>query len=208
MNRFRKSVTALILASLITLQGTEPIFVQAKEIIEDAQKNAEFSRPEALTEEEAGIKDSTSGEQDQPIQSEENGVKIENGKTRIGIIPVDGDYTHSVIKDNAILYNGVYEGADVQYTVLDSSIKEDIVLQQPTDKETYEYELQIPGYQAEIKDNQVYIYPKGKKLKDAKYLLEAPSMEDAAGEISFLIKLELREEDRKTKAIRQDTALT
>lgn len=87
--------------------------------------------------------------------SEENGVTIENGKTRIGIIPVDGDYTHSVIKDN-----------------------------------------------------QVYIYPKGKKLKDAKYLLEAPSMEDAAGEISFLIKLELREEDRKTKAIRQDTALT
>lgn len=208
MNRFRKSVTALILASLITLQGTEPIFVQAKEIIEDAQKNAEFSRPEALTEEEGGIKDSTSGEQDQPIQSEENGVTIENGKPRIGIIPVDGDYTHSVIKDNAILYNGVYEGADVQYTVLDSSIKEDIVLQQPTDKETYEYELQIPGYQAEIKDNQVYIYPKGKKLKDAKYLLEAPSMEDAAGEISFLIKLELREEDRKTKAIRQDTALT
>nr|WP_296094089.1 hypothetical protein [uncultured Dorea sp.] len=60
--------------------------------------------------------------------SEENGVTIENGKTRIGIIPVDGDYTHSVIKDNAILYNGVYEGADVQYTVLDSSIKEDIVL--------------------------------------------------------------------------------
>ena len=62
--------------------------------------------------------------------SEENGVTIENGKTRIGIIPVDGDYTHSVIKDNAILYNEVYEGADVQYTVLDSSIKEDIVLQQ------------------------------------------------------------------------------
>ena len=80
MNRFRKSVTALILASLIALQGTEPIFVQAKEIIEDAQKNAEFSRPEALTEEEAGIKDSASGEQDQPIQSEENVPKeTENG---------------------------------------------------------------------------------------------------------------------------------
>lgn len=129
--------------------------------------------------------------------SEENGVTIENGKTRIGIIPVDGDYTHSVIKDNAILYNEVYEGADVQYTVLDSSIKEDIVLQQPTDREVYEYELQIPGYQAEVKDNQVYIYPEGKTIKDAKYLLETPSMEDAAGEISFLITLELREEDGK-----------
>ena len=80
LNRVRKSVTALILASLIALQGTEPIFVQAKEIIEDAQKNAEFSRPEALTEEEAGINDSASGEQDQPIQSEENVPKeTENG---------------------------------------------------------------------------------------------------------------------------------
>ena len=36
-----------------------------------------------------------------------------------------------------------------------------------------------------VKDNQVYIYPEGKTIKDAKYLLEAPSMEDAAGEISF-----------------------
>ena len=34
----------------------EPIFVQAKEAIEDVQKNADFSRPEALTEEEAGIR--------------------------------------------------------------------------------------------------------------------------------------------------------
>lgn len=64
MKRFRKSAIALVLALLMALQGTEPIFVQAKEAIEDVQKNADFSRPEALTEEEAGITDSTSGEQD------------------------------------------------------------------------------------------------------------------------------------------------
>jgi len=291
MKRFRKSAIALVLALLMALQGTEPIFVQAKEAIEDVQKNADFSRPEALTEEEAGITDSTSGEQDKSQQSdadvqnettpsedtetqeeqttpaeeteenpqekevelkepqdyypipeepegelidydaisktyktgdkqyttvyggyvgtyknedgdtelvdntlvkpeeadtpaseeaqeassvvateekeektevyqnkandyaillpeqmsEENGVTIENGKTRIGIIPVDGDYTHSVIKDNAILYNEVYEGADVQYTVLDSSIKEDIVLQQPTDRESMNTSCRFRG---------------------------------------------------------------
>lgn len=55
MKRFRKSAIALVLALLMALQGTEPIFVQAKEAIEDVQKNADFSRPEALTEEEAGI---------------------------------------------------------------------------------------------------------------------------------------------------------
>ena len=349
MRRFRKPILSLMLAVIMILQEAQPMLVQAKEMMEEAQRTTDFSRPEALTEEEAGITDTVSEEQDKNQQleenrqdeeeaskkenvdteiqeeqdisleeskdenpqekevelkepqdyypipeepegilvdydsvsktyktgdkqyttvyggyvgtykneegdtelvdntlvkpdeadtpaseeaqevssvatadekeekteiyqnkandyaillpeqmSEENGVTIEKGKSRIGIIPIDGDYTHSVIKDNAILYNEVYEGADVQYTVLDSSIKEDIVLQQPTDKEVYEYELQILGYQAEVKDNQVYIYPEGKTIQDAKYLLEAPSMEDAAGEISFLIALELREENGKT----------
>ena len=69
MKRFRKSAIALVLVVLMALQGTEPIFVQAKEAIEDVQKNADFSRPEALTE-EAGITDSTSGEQDKSQQSD------------------------------------------------------------------------------------------------------------------------------------------
>lgn len=43
MKRFRKSAIALVLALLMALQGTEPIFVQAKEAIEDVQKNADFS---------------------------------------------------------------------------------------------------------------------------------------------------------------------
>ena len=38
MKRFRKSAIALVLALLMALQGTEPIFVQAKEAIEDVQK--------------------------------------------------------------------------------------------------------------------------------------------------------------------------
>ena len=58
--------------------------------------------------------------------------------------------------------------------------------------------FRIPGCEAEIKDNQVYIYSKGKSVTNAKYLLEAPSMEDASGEISFQIILELREENGKT----------
>ena len=81
MKRFRKSAIALVLALLMALQGTEPIFVQAKEAIEDVQKNADFSRPEALTEEEAGITDSTSGEQDKSQQSDAD-VQNENDAIR------------------------------------------------------------------------------------------------------------------------------
>ena len=40
---------------MMALQGTEPIFVQAKEMIENAPRDVDFSKPEALTEEEVGM---------------------------------------------------------------------------------------------------------------------------------------------------------
>ena len=330
--KITKSILCILLSIMMALQGTEPIFVQAKEMIENAPRDVDFSKPEALTEEEVGMDTDSSGEKskketesgaeqqaeesqetatkeqktnepevelkepqdyyplpeepegelvdyneysrtyktgdkqyttvyggyvgtyenkdgdtelvdntlvkpdeaDTPASkeaqtvgtvseksfagekevyqnkandyaiilpkqmTEDEGVVIEKGNSKIAIIPLDGDYTNSVVKDNAILYNEVYEDTDVQYTVLDNNIKEDIVLQKPSEKDVYEYELQIPGCEAEIKDNQVYIYSKGKSVTNAKYLLEAPSMEDASGEISFQIILELREENGKT----------
>lgn len=90
MKRFRKSAIALVLALLMALQGTEPIFVQAKEAIEDVQKNADFSRPEALTEEEAGITDSTSGEQDMLMEA--NAARVIKAVTNTPLdIPEDAE---------------------------------------------------------------------------------------------------------------------
>lgn len=130
--------------------------------------------------------------------TEEAGIVIEKEDYRIEIVPLQGDYSHSMAKDNAILYNQVYDGIDVQYTVLDTSIKEDIVLQKPVDKENYEYELRMSGLAAELQDNQVYLYPEGKGVEDAVYILEAPSMMDAAEAVSFHIELELRKEEGRT----------
>ncbi len=130
--------------------------------------------------------------------TDDAGIIVAKDDYYIEIIPLAGDYSHAVVKDNAILYNAVYEGVDVQYTVIDTSIKEDIVLLQPVEHTIFEYELNIPGLKAELVDNQVYLYPEESTLEDAKYLLEAPSMEDAAGEVSYNIVLSLREEDGKT----------
>lgn len=334
MRRMRRSAIALFLAVLLAFQGTEPLFVQAKEAIENAPRDVDLSRPDALTEEEAGIADSTAQEeeaqeveetlsekeeenaeqqsegqeevtQDAPeevevkepedyyplpeepdgelvdydeisrtyktgekeyttifggyvgtyededgetqlvdntleqpeekpqkksaktrsafaeansspaqevyqnkandyvIQLPKNitegaGILVEKGDYHVEIIPVQGDYSHSVVKDNAIRYNQVYDGIDVQYTVLDNNIKEDIILQKPVEQSVFEYELNIPGLKAEMKDNQVYLYPEDKTMEDAEYILEAPSMEDAAGAMDFNIALELREENEKT----------
>lgn len=82
--------------------------------------------------------------------TEKIGIVIEKEDYRIEVVLLQGDYTHSVAKDNAILYN------------------------------------------------QVYLYPEGKSIEEAVYILEAPSMMDAAEAVSFHILLELRKEEGKT----------
>lgn len=298
--RIFKSCIAILLAVILSLQGTEPIFVQAQEAIENMTRDVDFSRPEALTAEEAGIEKENQKPaetvmeevQEEPTKevelkepkeyypipaepkgqliaydklsrtyktgekqyttvfggyvgtyedkagniqiadntlvepklkartfsangtvqnkandyvvrlpkhiTEDAGVVVSKEGYQIEIVPMSGDYSHSVVKDNAILYNQVYDGIDVQYTVLDDNIKEDIVLHKATEQTIFEYELRIPGLKAEMKEHQVYLYPEGKTAADAEYILEAPSMEDASGEVNFKIALELREEDGKT----------
>ncbi len=44
---FRTSI-ALLLAVVLALQGTSPLFVQAKDVVENTPRTVDFSRPEAL----------------------------------------------------------------------------------------------------------------------------------------------------------------
>ena len=72
MRRFRKPILSFMLAVIMILQEAQPMLVQAKEMLEETQRNTDFSRPEALTEEEAGITDAVSEEQDKNQQLEED----------------------------------------------------------------------------------------------------------------------------------------
>ena len=133
-----------------------------------------------------------------PLEMEEDeGVSVTDVTYPVEFIPLDGDYSHPVAKDNAVLYNQVLPDVDVQYTVLDKSIKEDIILEEPIEQTGFSYELVIPGLEAEVYENQLYLYPEGKTREESVYLLEAPSMEDAAEEISFNITMSLLEEEGK-----------
>ena len=128
----------------------------------------------------------------------EAGIAVTKGDYYVEVIPMGGDYSHSVVKENAIVYNNVYDNINVQYTAIANSIKEDIVLLKKSSQTTFRYVVNAPGMEAELVDNQLYLYPEGKTVEDVVYILEAPIMEDAAGEISMAIELELSEQDGKT----------
>lgn len=85
--------------------------------------------------------------------TQENGITVTDGDYQIELIPLNGDYSHYVIKDNTILYNSVYADTDIQYTLIGNRIKEDIILLKPVEKAVYEYRLNIPGLAAEKVEN-------------------------------------------------------
>lgn len=53
--KLAKTCLCFLLSIMLALQGTGPIFVYAKEVIENTPRDVDFSRPEALTAEEAGV---------------------------------------------------------------------------------------------------------------------------------------------------------
>lgn len=130
--------------------------------------------------------------------SPESGIAVNDGEYQIEVIPQAGDYSNYTVEDNSILYNSVYANTDIQYTLLGNRIKEDIILLEPVDNTVYKYVLRTSGLTAEVEDNQVLLYPLGKTSEDAVYVLSAPYMEDAAGEISQAIQMELSEENGST----------
>lgn len=141
----------------------------------------------------------TNKENDYAIQlpkniTEQAGIRLEKDGAVLEIIPLSGDYSKPVAKDNAVLYNQVRPGVDVQYSILDNNIKEDIVLSEPVDNTVFEYELRT-DLKAEEKDGLIYLYANqsGQTFEDAIYILEAPAMMDAAENVSTHIQLTLDE---------------
>ncbi|MCM1097632.1 MAG: DNRLRE domain-containing protein [Ruminococcus flavefaciens] len=119
---------------------------------------------------------------------------VASGEHALWVIPTEGSFRAGVVRDNAIRYSEVFPGIDYQYTVLGDSIKEDIILLEPGEKSSFSMLVGTDGLKAALLGNTVCLYEEGSDPeREAVFLLEAPEMEDAAGEISFGVRLELAE---------------
>lgn len=117
------------------------------------------------------------------------GITIVSGDYLLTMYPAEGTFTEGLVKDNAIRYNDVFDGIDYQYTVLGNSVKEDIILLEKGEKNSFSYYLDTCGLTASIENNTLFV----KDGEEVIFVLEAPEMEDAAGNISFGVKLTLTE---------------
>lgn len=68
------------------------------------------------------------------------------------LVPLEGDFTHPSSLENAVRYNEVFPGVDVQYTAQELMVKEDIILNAPSEHSTFRYLLDAPGLDARMID--------------------------------------------------------
>ena len=128
-----------------------------------------------------------------PSEIKENkGITFEYGKTKVDLIPTEGDYSKAAVKENAILYNDVYDGIDVQYTIHELGLKEDIILNKHVDKSSFTYRLDTHGAEARLENGVINLYEK--KSDEPALTLSAPMMTDADAKICEDVELSLTEE--------------
>lgn len=116
------------------------------------------------------------------------GYVISDGENTVEISPTSGDWSRSVTEDNMIRYSDVYENVDIQYTVRGDSVKEDIILLEPGEKESFSYKLESEtGLKFRKRGDSVIAYDG--KADNVKFRIEAPVMIDAIGETSDDIEI-------------------
>lgn len=118
------------------------------------------------------------------------GITVETDGYQIELIPQDGNFSNSVAVGNAIRFSNVYPEIDYQYTILGNSVKEDIILMEPTGKNSFTYRLNPGGLKVSKVQNRIVLYKESRETPV--FTLNAPVMKDASGEMSFDIQISLK----------------
>jgi len=123
-------------------------------------------------------------------------VTVEKNEKSISLVPVKANKVQGTIKENEVSYKGIFDNVDVRYRVQGSTVKEDIVLNQYQNENTFSFELKMKGVTSHKEKNGTIVF------KDSKgntiWFFESPYMTDAKGKYSEKVSLDLREENGKT----------
>lgn len=95
-------------------------------------------------------------------------------------------------KISAVNYRDIFDGADLQYVITPSKVKENIIVTETQDSYVYQFELELDGLTPVQQDNGSIKLYEDINDEDALFTLEAPYMYDANDETSFDVTMTLR----------------
>lgn len=123
------------------------------------------------------------------LPKEGEGITIENKGYTFSLIPVFGELKNGVVKENAIRYNNIMDGVDLQYTANGNNVKEDIIINKPVAITEFVYEIKSGSLNLQVKNNVLYAYEKGNI--EPVFAITAPYMSDNSGITSQAVTLSL-----------------
>ncbi len=94
-------------------------------------------------------------------------------------------------KVSAVNYNDVLDGADLQYVITPSKVKENIIVNEAQDSYVYQFELELDGLIPVAQDNGSIKLYENKDDDEALFTIETPYMYDANEETSFDVTMSL-----------------
>lgn len=123
-------------------------------------------------------------------------VTVDKNEKSVSFEPVKANKVKGAIKDNEVTFKEILPNVDFRYSVHGSAVKEDIVLNQYQNENTFSFELKMKGVTPHKEKNGTIIFKdsKGKTV----WFFEEPYMTDAKGKYSEKVSLELRKETGKT----------
>lgn len=122
-----------------------------------------------------------------PIAGES--LTISKNEYQFELKPLFAPLVNPVAVDNAIRYNNVCDGVDLQYTLNGDNVKEDIILNKPIEDIAFQYEVSCDGLRLIEVDNAVYAYVNDPN--EPEYIINAPYMTDNAGNVSCGVRITL-----------------
>lgn len=120
--------------------------------------------------------------------SSSRGYVISRGGLSVEVRPAAGNFEDGVAVDNAIRYSNVFDNVDFQYTVLGNTIKEDIILLKPQERNEFSYYLKSDSLKFKKQDGCVVAYETS--ADEPVFVFRAPIMYDADGYSSIDIDLD------------------
>ena len=134
-----------------------------EKIIDNTLIKENAATPKSVSEntlEDAQIYTNAAGYFDAVVQGheEEMQLQVSRDDTAVQMETFGGDFSRESVSQNAIRYNDVYSNVDIQYTVTNAGMKENIILLNRDSRDTFVYNLKKDGIYAQKNGDSIFVY--------------------------------------------------
>ncbi|MGL5406011.1 MAG: DNRLRE domain-containing protein [Propionibacteriaceae bacterium] len=125
-----------------------------------------------------------------------HGLHFERDGFAIEIIPQEGDFSRPVTKGNAVMFNDIFPGIDVQYTLIGKIVKEDIIVNRHLVVPKFVTNVVTSGGRLEKAASGALVVRASQdsgdiKAGDIAFQISAPGMFDASGAFSDSLEFDV-----------------